>query len=426
MSPNAELIAHEIRDLSLAESGARRIDWAFHSMPVLQTIRKQLIRTQPFNSITIAACLHVTAETANLLITLRDAGATPVLCAPDSHSTQDDVAASLVRDYGISVYAIKGANDETQARHMEMALVGGPRVIMDTGAALLTALHGANHPEHAAALLGATECLAMGIARVSSLAASGRLPCPVFAISEAKTTQLFENRSSTGQSVVDGIVRATNLLLAGMTVVVAGYGSCGRGVAERARGLGASVVVTEVDPIRALEAIMDGCHVMSMGEAAATGDIFIAVSGSRGVIGREHLERLKDGAVLCNAGHSPLEIDLEALRRLSSSSREARPTVEEFVMRDGRRIYLLGEGRMVNLACAEGHPASVMDMSLANHALAVDHLVKQRVCLEPRVYPLPDEIDCLVARLKLESMGVKIDRLSLEQEKYVSAGPEST
>jgi adenosylhomocysteinase len=392
-------------------------------MPVLQSIRKQLIRSQPLAGIRVVACLHVTTETANLMITLRDGGASVVLCASSPQSTQDDVAASLVKDYGIPVYAVRGVTAEMHAAHVAAALAHKPQVTIDDGAELVKQLHG-GRSEWGEEVIGGTEETTTGVMRLKALAKEGLLKYPVIAINDAMTKHLFDNRYGTGQSTIDGILRAANILLAGMNVVVAGYGWCGRGVAMRARGMGANIIVCEVDPIKALEALMDGYRVMSMSEAAAIGDVFVTVTGNKSVIHREHFEKLKDGAMLCNSGYFNVEIDLEALGRMSHSRRPAREFVEEFSMRDGRKIYVLGEGRLINLASAEGHPASVMDMSFANQALAVEYLVKKHSLLERKVYAVPEELDRQVARLKLEAMGVKIDRLSVEQEKFLSTWPE--
>jgi adenosylhomocysteinase len=418
-------IACDIKDVSLAEVGKRRAEWAFQSMPVLQTIRKQFIKSQPLAGIRVSACLHVTTETANLMITLRDGGASVVLCASNPLSTQDDVAATLVRDFGIPVYAIKGENNEVYYSHLASAAEHGPQITMDDGADLVTLLH-TKRQDLAANVLGGTEETTTGVIRLRAMAKDGVLRYPIVAVNDAMTKHLFDNRYGTGQSTIDGIIRATNVLLAGLNVVVAGYGWCGRGVAMRARGLGANVTVTEVDPTKALEALMDGYRVMSMADAAAIGDIFITVTGNKHVISKEHFERLKNGAILANSGHFNVEIDLETLGRLASSRRQTREYVEEFVMRDGRRIYVLGDGRLINLASAEGHPASVMDMSFANQALAAEYVVKNHGKLEKQVYSVPEFLDKQVAKMKLESMSVKIDRLTMEQERYLSTWSEGT
>lgn len=415
----------DVRDLSLAETGKRRTEWAAQFMPVLRSIRKEFIKRRPLEGVRIAACLHVTTETANLMVTLRDGGASVVLCASNPLSTQDDVAAALVREYGIPVFAIKGEHHDVYYAHIAAALEQRPHITMDDGADLVTTLH-TKRKDIAGDVVGGTEETTTGVIRLRAMAREGVLGYPIIAVNDAQTKHLFDNRYGTGQSTIDGIIRATNILLAGSTVVVAGYGWCGRGVALRARGMGANVVVTEVDPIKALEAVMDGYRVMSMAQAAEIGDVFITVSGNKSVISREHFERMKDGAILCNSGHFNVEIDLEALNRMASSRRPVRDFVEEYALRDGRRLYLLGEGRLINLAAAEGHPASVMDMSFANQALSVEYLVTHKSELERQVYPVPEQIDRQVAQLKLEAMGVKIDRLTLEQEQYLASWSEGT
>jgi adenosylhomocysteinase len=418
-------VACDIKDLALADAGKRRTEWAFQSMPVLQTIRKQFIKTQPLAGVRIAACLHVTTETANLMVTLRDGGALPVVCASNPLSTQDDVAATLVRDYSIPVFAIKGEPNDVYYQHILAAIDHHPQITMDDGCDLVTVLH-TKRQDALGEVIGGTEETTTGVIRLRAMSKDGVLRYPVIAINDALTKHLFDNRYGTGQSTIDGIVRATNVLLAGTNVVVAGYGWCGRGVAMRARGMGANVIVTEVDPIKAIEAVMDGFRVMSMSEAAEVGQLFVTLTGNKGVIGREHFERLKSGAILCNSGHFNVEIDLESLAKMASSRRHVREFVEEFALRDGRRIYVLAEGRLINLAAAEGHPASVMDMSFANQAQAVDYLVHNHESLEKRVYSVPDELDRRVARMKLESMGVKIDRLTPEQERYLASWSEGT
>ena len=418
-------VACHIKDISLADVGKRRTEWAFQSMPVLQAIRKQFIKTQPLAGMRVSACLHVTSETANLMITLRDGGASVVLCASNPLSTQDDVAATLVRDYGIPVYAIKGENNEVYYSHLTSAAEHAPHITMDDGADLVTLLH-SKRQDLATHILGGTEETTTGVIRLRAMAKDGVLQYPIVAVNDALTKHLFDNRYGTGQSTLDGIIRATNVLLAGMNLVVAGYGWCGRGVAMRARGLGANVIVTEVDPTKAIEAVMDGFRVMSMNEAAAIGDVFVTVTGNKHVIAREHFERMKSGAILCNSGHFNIEIDLEALAKISSSHREMREFVEEYSFRDGRRINVLADGRLINLSAAEGHPASVMDMSFANQALSAEYMVKNHSQLEKRVYAVPEDLDKEVARMKLEAMGVKIDRLTSEQERYLSSWSEGT
>lgn len=426
MAANAQaFIHHDVRDLALADAGKRRIEWAFQAMPVLQNIRKQFIKAQPFTGLRMAACMHVTAEAANLMITLRDGGASPMICASNPLSTQDEVAASLVRDYSVPVYAIRGETTDVYHQHISTLLEQQPQIIMDDGADMLHAVH-TRYPELASSLIGSTEETTTGVVRLKALSKSGTLQCPVIAVNDAMTKHLFDNRYGTGQSTMDGILRATNILLAGTNVVVAGYGWCGRGVAMRARGMGANVIVCEVDPIKALEALMDGYRVMSMSEAASIGEVFVTVTGNKSVISRDHFDRLRNGAILCNSGHFNVEIDLESLQRLASSKRQTREFVDEYQLKDGRKIYVLGEGRLVNLSSAEGHPASVMDLSLANQALSVEYLVKNHKTLEPKVYAVPGELDRQVARQKLEAMGIKIDRLSVEQEKYLSSWGEGT
>jgi adenosylhomocysteinase len=415
----------DVKDLALADLGKRRTEWAFQSMPVLQTIRKQFIKNQPLAGIRVSACLHVTTETANLMITLRDGGASVVLCASNPLSTQDDVASTLVKDYGIPVYAIKGENNEVYYSHLSAAADHRPHITMDDGADLVHLIH-TTRRDLLAHIVGGTEETTTGVIRLRAMAKEGVLGYPIVAVNDALTKHLFDNRYGTGQSTLDGIVRATNFLLAGLTVVVAGYGWCGRGVASRARGLGANVVVTEIDPTKAIEAVMDGFRVMSMIDAAAVGDVFITVTGNKHVIAKEHFEQMKSGAILCNSGHFNVEIDLEALGKMASSRRETREFVEEFALRDGRKVYVLGEGRLINLAAAEGHPASVMDMSFANQALSAEYMVKNHASLQKTVYSVPDELDKQVARMKLEAMGVKIDRLTPEQEHYLASWNEGT
>jgi adenosylhomocysteinase len=426
MSTNATATAAcDVKDLALADLGKRRTEWAFQSMPVLQTIRKQFIKTQPLAGIRVAACLHVTTETANLMITLRDGGANVVLCASNPLSTQDDVASTLVRDYGIPVYAIKGENNDVYYSHIMSALDHKPQVTMDDGADLVTILH-TKRKDLLTEVLCGTEETTTGVIRLHAMAKEGVLKYPIIAINDAMTKHLFDNRYGTGQSTIDGIIRATNVLLAGLNVVVAGYGWCGRGVAMRAKGLGANVIITEVDPTKAIEAVMDGFRVMTMADACPIGDVFVTVTGNKSVIARDHFEKLKSGAILCNSGHFNVEIDLDTLARQSSSRKECREFVEEFTMKDGRKIYVLGEGRLINLAAAEGHPASVMDMSFANQALSVEHLIKNHKSLDKKVYSVPEDIDKNVASMKLEAMGHRIDRLSPEQEDYLASWSEGT
>ena len=362
-------VACDVKDLALAELGKRRIEWAAQSMPVLATIRKQFIKTQPLAGMRVAACLHVTTETANLMITLRDGGANIVLCASNPLSTQDDVAASLVRDYGIPTFSIKGESNDVYYSHLNSVLDHSPQITMDDGADLVSLLH-TKRKDLLPAVIGGTEETTTGVIRLRAMAKEGVLAYPIVAVNDALTKHLFDNRYGTGQSTLDGIIRATNILLAGLNVVVAGYGWCGRGVAMRARGMGAHVIVTEIDPVKAIEALMDGFRVMTMHEAAPIGDIFVTLTGNKNVIARDHFERMKSGAILCNSGHFNVEIDLETLATMASHRRETREFVEEFSLRDGRKVFVLGEGRLINLAAAEGHPASVMDMSFANQALS--------------------------------------------------------
>ena len=425
MSSNTSSIVGDVKDLSLAEAGRRRIEWAAQSMPVLRTIRKDFIKMQPLAGVRVAACLHVTTETANLMIALRDGGAEIALCASNPLSTQDDVASALVKEFSIPTFAIKGENNESYYRHIGAAIDTKPHITMDDGCDLVTVLHTKRTAE-LEGVYGGTEETTTGVIRLKAMAKEGMLRYPVIAINDAMTKHFFDNRYGTGQSSIDGILRATNILLAGMNFVVAGYGWCGRGVAMRARGMGANVIVTEVDPVRALEALMDGYRVMSMMDAAPIGDLFITVTGNKGVIRREHFEAIKDGAIVCNSGHFNVEVDLEGLAKLASSRRQVREFVEEFALRDGRRVYVLGEGRLINLAAAEGHPASVMDMSFANQALSVEHIVKNHASLEKTVFAVPEEIDRRVAKMKLDSVGAKIDRLTMEQEKYLGSWSEGT
>jgi len=415
----------DVKNLELADAGKKRIDWANQSMKVLQIIRKEFIKNRPLSGIRIAACLHVTAETANLAICLRDGGADVVLCGSNPLSTQDDVAASLVRDHGISVFAIKGEDNDTYYSHILAAIDHKPHITMDDGADLVTVLH-TKRKDALDGVLGGTEETTTGVIRLRAMALEGVLRYPIVAVNDADTKHLFDNRYGTGQSTIDGIIRATNYLLAGSKFVVAGYGWCGRGLASRARGQGAEVIVTEVDPTKALEAVMDGFRVMSMHEAAKIGDVFCTVTGNKNVLTKDHFEVMKDGAIISNSGHFNVEIDIPALEKLSSSKRATRNFVEEYSLRDGRKINLLGEGRLINLASAEGHPPSVMDMSFADQALSVDYMVKNFKTLEKRVYKVPDELDKRVAKLKLESIGVKIDRLTPEQEEYLAGWSEGT
>jgi adenosylhomocysteinase len=416
---------HDVKDLELAPGGVVRIEWADRQMPVLAAIRERFERERPLEGHRISACLHVTTETANLARTLKAGGADVVLCASNPLSTQDDVAAALVEEHGISVFAIRGEDNDTYYSHIEAAVDHRPQLTMDDGADVIGYLH-SKRRDQLGDIVGGTEETTTGVIRLKALEAQGELGFPIVAVNEAKTKHLFDNRYGTGQSTLDGIIRATNVLLAGRRFVVSGYGWTGRGVAMRARGMGAHVIVTEVDPVRALEALMDGYDVLPIERAAEVGDIFCTATGDKNVISRAALERMKNGAILSNTGHFNVEIDIPALRELAVVTRVARPNVEEFELADGRRLFLIGEGRLVNLAAAEGHPASVMDMSFANQALSVEYVVTNAAQLEPRVYDVPEEIDREIARLKLESMGVEIDRLTEEQARYLASWDEGT
>lgn len=415
----------EIKDAALASSGVLRVEWADGQMPVLRRIRERFARERPLEGVRVGACLHVTTETANLVRTLVAGGARVALCASNPLSTQDDVAAALVVEYGVPTFAVRGEDRDTYYRHIQQVLDTRPHLTLDDGADLVTTLH-RERTDVLPGVRGGTEETTTGVVRLRAMARSGALRYPIVAVNDAKTKHWFDNRYGTGQSAVDGILRATNLLLAGRTVVVCGYGSCGRGVAARARGMGAHVLVTEVDPLAALEAVMDGFPVVPMAEAARRGEVFVTVTGNRDVIRREHFEVMRDGAVLANAGHFDVEIDVAGLRALSTRTRRVREHVEEFAFPDGRRLYLLAEGRLVNLAAAEGHPAAVMDMSFANQALCVEWLVRSAGELAPQVYSVPEEIDRQVAALKLEAMGVRIDQLTPEQRRYLESWEEGT
>ena len=415
----------DIADHSLAPAGLRRIEWAAREMPVLKLIRERFTREKPLQGIRMTACLHVTTETANLAITLRDGGADLRLCASNPLSTQDDVAAALVNEYGIPVYAIRGEDNDTYYRHIHQALEHSPQLTMDDGADVVAVLH-KDRRELLAGVVGGTEETTTGVIRLRSMAADGALGYPIVAINEADTKHLFDNRYGTGQSTIDGIIRATNVLIAGKNFVVAGYGWCGRGVASRARGMGAQVIVTEVDPVKALEAVMDGFRVMPMAEAAREGDFFVTLTGDANVIDRAHLENMKDGAIMANSGHFDSEINLRALDSMSEGKRRVREHVEEFHMQDGRKLFLLAEGRLVNLAAAEGHPAAVMDMSFANQALGAEWIANNHHKLENQVYEIPHEVDQEIAALKLHAMGIRIDYLTDEQKRYLSSWQEGT
>jgi adenosylhomocysteinase len=416
---------HDVKDLALAPHGVTRVEWADRQMPVLTAIRERFEREQPLAGYRIAACLHVTTETANLARTLKAGGAEVVLCASNPLSTQDDVAAALVQEYGVPVFAIRGENNDTYYSHITAAVDFRPHLTMDDGADVVGILH-KDRRDYLDDIVGGTEETTTGVIRLRALEAQGELAYPIVAVNEASTKHLFDNRYGTGQSTIDGIIRATNILLAGRKFVIAGYGWVGRGVAMRARGMGSHVIVTEVDPMRALEALMDGFEVLPLAQAAEVGDIFCTATGDKNVITRAHMERMKDGAVLANTGHFNVEIDIPALRGLATSTKPARPGVEEFTLPDGRRVYLVADGRLVNLSAAEGHPAAVMDMSFANQALAAEWVVAHADELEQRVYDVPSEIDREIARLKLETLGVEIDTLTEEQERYLASWDEGT
>ena len=417
---------NDIADIGLAEKGRLRIEWAASQMPVLGLIRERFETEKPLAGLRISGSLHITTETANLAVTLKAGGADVVLCASNPLSTQDDVAASLVADHGIPVYARNGEDNDTYYRHIHAAIDHRPQITLDDGADLISTLH-KERTEYIEGILGGTEETTTGVVRLRSMAAEQVLRYPVVAVNDADTKHLFDNRYGTGQSCLDGIIRATNVLIAGLTFVVCGYGQCGRGLAERARGMGAHVVVTEVNPTYALEAVMDGFRVMPLLDAAEIGDILVTVTGDKNVIDRRHMQRLKDGAILANSGHFNVEINLGALEALSTGTpRRIREYVDEYRYPDGRRVYLLGEGRLINLVAAEGHPASVMDMSFANQALVVEYLATEGKTLTQKVYGVPPEIDKRVARLKLQAMGVAIDTLSEEQEAYLTSWESGT
>ncbi len=416
---------YHIKDVKLAEGGRRRIDWAENEMPVLRLIRARFEKERPLKGVRISACLHVTTETANLANTLHLGGADMVLTASNPLSTQDDVAAALVSHFEIPTFAIKGEDNVTYYKHINAALDFAPNITMDDGADLVSTLH-KDRRQALKDVIGGTEETTTGVIRLRAMAADGALTFPVIAVNDAMTKHLFDNRYGTGQSTLDGIIRATNILLAGRNFVVAGYGWCGRGLASRARGMGANVIVTEVNPLPALEAVMDGYRVMSMNEAARIGDIFVTVTGDINVVDQQHFDMMKDGAIVANSGHFNVEINIPSLEKMASEKRLVRPFVDQYFMADGRRINILGEGRLINLAAAEGHPASVMDMSFANQALAVEYMVKNAARLEKKVYSVPEEIDKEIARLKLDAMGVKIDVLTPEQSAYLNSWEEGT
>ncbi len=415
----------DVADLSLAGDGVRRITWAAREMPVVRQIRERFAREKPLNGVRIAACLHVTSETANLALALRDGGAEVALCASNPLSTQDDVAAALVAEYGIATFAVRGEDTDTYYAHMTSALETRPHLTMDDGADLVAMLH-SSRTDLLGDVVGGAEETTTGVIRLRSLAEAGQLRYPIVAVNDADTKHFFDNRYGTGQSTLDGITRATNILWAGKKVVVAGYGWCGKGFALRAKGLGAHTIVTEVSPIRALEAVMDGHQVMSMDDAAEVGDVFVTLTGGMAAIGRRHVEAMKDGAIMANSGHFDVEIDIGALEELSDGKQEARPNVDEYLMGDGRKLYLLGEGRLINLAAAEGHPSAVMDMSFANQALCSEYMAQTAHTLEPQVYDVPRDIDEEVGRLKLLSMGVTIDSLDEAQQQYLAGWQAGT
>jgi len=413
-------VDHDVKDIKLAAQGKLKIEWAEASMPVLRLIKKRFQREKPFKGMRMTACLHVTTETANLMKTLQAGGADVRLCASNPLSTQDDVAASLVAHDGIAVFAIKGEDNKTYYKHIQSAIEHKPQVTMDDGADVVSILH-SKRKDLLKYVIGGTEETTTGVIRLRSMADKKVLKFPVISVNDADTKHLFDNRYGTGQSTMDGIIRGTNRLVCGSTVVVAGYGWCGRGIAMRAKGLGADVIVTEIDPVKGLEAVMDGFRVMPMEAAARIGDFFVTVTGNLKVIRGEHFTAMKDGAIVCNSGHFNVELDIPALEKLSRKRRTIRPGVEQFTLKNGRRVSLLGEGRLVNLALAEGHPSSVMDMSFANQALGAEYIVKNYRNLEKKVYPVPTVIDKEIARLKLIGMGMTIDKLTKEQEKYLAS-----
>ncbi len=411
---------YDIKDIKLAAKGKNRIEWADKYMPVLQTIRTRFEKEKPLKGYKISACLHVTAETANLMRTLKAGGSELRLCASNPLSTQDDVAASLVKDYGIQTFSVKGEDNKLYYKHINQALDQRPHITMDDGADLVSTLH-TTRKDLIKNIIGSTEETTTGVIRLRSMQKAGTLAFPVIAVNDSQTKYMFDNRYGTGQSTLDGIIRATNILLAGSTVVVAGYGWCGRGLAMRARGMGSNVIITEIDSVKGLEAIMDGFRVMPMSQAAKIGDVFVTVTGNINVVRPEHFKAMKDGAIVCNSGHFNVELDIDGLKKISKSVRTTRDFVEEYTLKGGKRIIILGEGRLINLAAAEGHPASVMDMSFANQALAAEMLVKKGKGMERKVYALPVELDNKIAQLKLQAMGTKLDALTAEQKKYLAS-----
>ena len=418
-------VKHHVADLGLAELGRQRIEWADRDMPVLKTIRDRFEKEKPLDGIRISACLHVTTETANLARTLKAGGADVVLVASNPLSTQDDVAAALVQEYGISTYAIKGEDDATYYEHLTAAIDHAPHITMDDGADVIGVLHG-DRREMLDGIIGGTEETTTGVIRLKALEAEGKLAFPVVAVNDANTKHMFDNRYGTGQSTLDGLLRATNILIAGRKCVVGGYGWCGRGLASRLKGMGAHVIVVEIDPLAALEAVMDGFEVLPVADAAKEGDVFITATGNIHVLRREHFEHMKDGAIIANTGHFNVEIDIPGLDELADGVREVRPFVQEYALRNGRKVYLLAEGRLLNLSAAEGHPAAVMDMSFANQALSAEHMAKNHASLDNTVYTVPEDIDAEIARLKLYTMGVEIDTLTEEQEKYLASWDQGT
>ncbi|HEX8932371.1 MAG TPA: adenosylhomocysteinase [Patescibacteria group bacterium] len=416
---------YDVKDLKLAPAGKLKIEWAGRQMPVLEKIKNRFIAEKPFKGLTIAACLHVTSETANLLIALKAGGAKVVANASNPLSTQDSVAASLVKDFNIPTFAIKGEDSKTYFKHLNAVLDARPTITMDDGGDLIYALHTARK-DQLKEIIGSSEETTTGVIRLKAMEAEGALKLPVIAVNDSDTKHLFDNRYGTGQSTIDGILRATNILLAGKTFVVGGYGWCSRGIAMRAAGMGANVIVTEINPVRALEAAMDGYRVMTMLDAAKIGDVFVSATGDKHVLSLDVMKAMKDGAIIANSGHFDVEIDIAGLEKIKKSKRAIRPSLEEYVITNGKKIYVLGEGRLVNLAAAEGHPAEVMDMSFANQALAAEFFVKNKGTLTNKVHVLPKELDLEVARLKLEAMGIKFDKLTKEQQKYLSSWDEGT
>jgi adenosylhomocysteinase len=416
---------NDVKDFNLATQGQDLIDWAAREMPVLSLIRERFVKEQPLKGLKVAACLHVTSETANLMLTLKSGGADVALCASNPLSTNDAVAAALASQHAIKTYAIRGEDNDTYYQHIEAALDHHPALTMDDGADLVSVLHKARR-DQLAEVIGGTEETTTGVVRLRAMAEKGVLRYPIVAVNEADTKHMFDNRYGTGQSTIDGIIRATNVLIAGKTFVIAGYGWVGRGLASRAKGHGADVVITEIDSVKALEAAMDGFRVMKMDEAAIDGDIFVTVTGDINVLDRKHFEAMKDGAILANSGHFNSEINLKALDEMATGVRQVRPSVQEYKMGDGRRLHVLAEGRLINLAAAEGHPAAVMDMSFANQALCAEYMARHYKSLERKVYDVPDEIDAEVARLKLKAMRIEIDTLTAEQQRYLTSWEEGT